>query len=130
MFEFNMDVKMRDEIIFGKYNPERYGGGIRSFSNMSLDTVKKLLELKFMDPEEQQNDSPTIEEIVEYAENMGGGYVFGGYAVSVNRDDYRVDITTISKDGPIDRSEELSFIDKFRFADEFDVEDGLYAWYD
>ena len=43
MFELNKNVKLRDEIIFGKYKPEKYLGGIRRFENLNLDRLQNCL---------------------------------------------------------------------------------------
>lgn len=129
MFEFNRDVEKRDKLIFGEYAPEKYMGGTRQFEGASVELMRQLLDLGYMDPEETQNDSPTAQEFVEYAEKWGG-YVFDGYVVSINRQDYRVDITAISKGDYAEREEVTEFIKLFRFADEFDVDGGLYAWFD
>ena len=129
MFDYNKDAKKRDELIFGAYQPDSYLGGIRRFEGMTLDELKELVELKFSDPEEAQNCSPTIEELIRFAENYEG-YEFDGYAVDIERDDYRVSIEAIHKDGPVDNDELKAFIKEFRYADEFDIDDGLYAWWD
>lgn len=132
MFEFNKDVKTRDVIIFGEYAPEKYMGGTRQFENMSYEKAKVLLELGYIDPDDAQNNSPTAEDMLKYAEEWGG-YTFDGYVVSIDRCDYRVTLTTISKtafSAIIDEDEVKAFTKMFRNADEFDVDGSLYAWYD
>ncbi len=129
MFDFNKDVETRDKLIFGYYDEEKYMGGARYFKSVSTETIKKLMELNYLDPNESQNDSPTAGEMIEFAERYGD-YEFGGYVIALKRSDYRVNLTTISKSQPVDREEELAFIKRFRFADEFDVDGELYAWYD
>lgn len=128
MFELNMDIKTRDEIIFGEYNPDAYSGGCRHFDYLDAPTLRKLIDMGFADPEEEQNSSPTIEEFLEFVENHDE-YVLGGYVVTDQRDDYRVSITDISKDGEIETMDELKeFIEFARFADDFDPSG--YAWWD
>ena len=130
MFDFNKDMETREQILFGeKYDEENYKGGTRYFEGISTETVQKLMELKFLDPEETQNDSPTAKEMLEFAEQWGE-YTFDGYAVSLKRPDYRVNLTTISKESPSGMDELQAFIKKFRYADEFDTDGSLYAWYD
>lgn len=129
MFEFNKDVKTRDIIVFGEYDPKKYMGGIRQFEGLSFETVKKLLELGYMDPEETQNGSPTAEKMMAYAEEWGD-YTFDGYVVSIDRCDYRVNLTAISKTAADGVDELKAFTKMFRHADEFDVDGGLYAWFD
>ena len=53
-----MNESERDNIL-SKFFSRSYSGGIRSFSNVDVDTVKKLFELNFIDPNESQNSSPT-----------------------------------------------------------------------
>lgn len=127
--ELNKDIKKRDEIIWGSYNPEPYlYGGIRYFDGMKIDTLKKLVELKFADPEDCQNCAPSIEEFVKFMEN-NDGYVVNGYAISDKRDDYRVSIEAIQKIDEIQSKEELeTFIEFARMADEFTTNG--YAWWD
>lgn len=127
-FNYNMDIKTRDEIIFGEYNPNTYSGGVRYFYGMNLDTLNKLIELGFVDLDEAQNNSPTIDEFIEWMENHDG-YIVNGYVVSDKREDYRLSIVSIKKTEKIEDKDELvEFIEAFRNADVFDI-DG-YAWWD
>lgn len=127
--ELNMDIQTRDEIIFGEYNPKTYSGGYRSFSGMTASKLKKLVEMGFADPEDAQNNSPTIEEFIEFAEN-NEGFIFNGYAIDDSRSDYRVSIESIEKDECVTADEKIEFLMQFRYADEITVDDGLYAWWD
>ena len=129
MIDFNMDAETRDKLIFGEYNEDKYMGGIRRFESVDTSIIKKLIELKFLDPEETQNNSPSASEMVDFAEKYGN-YYFGGYVVSKRRTDYRVNLDTISKFISADQEETIAFTKKFRHADEFDVDGTLYAWYD
>lgn len=127
--EYNMDIKTRDELIFGEYAPEKYGGGVRDFNNMSVNLLKKLVDMRFADPDEAQNDSPTIQEFIDYMEDKNC-YVVNGYVVTDNRGDYRVSVESIEKIGGFEDKEELiEFVDRFHNADEFDIKNG-YAWWD
>ena len=128
MFEYNKDVKKRDEIIFGEYDEEQYMGGVRDFERMDVDTLKMMVEMKYADPKEQQNNSPTIAEFIEFMEE-NEGYTVGGYVVSIHRNDYRVSIESIDSDEPFGTFEQLEKFCKFaRWADEFDTRG--YAWWD
>lgn len=61
MKELNKDILTRDKMIFGKYRPNTYKfGGIRKFDNLDVETLGKLLEMNFADPEERQNLAPSI----------------------------------------------------------------------
>ena len=131
-FEFNKNYEAREQIIFGfgeEYDKKNYPGGCRNFENMSVDTLQCLVDEKFADPEDRQNYAPTIGELLEYGKSHKG-VVFGGYAISADRDDYRVSIDTITQ--TIENEKELTaFAEAFHDADEFSVttESG-YAWWD
>ena len=127
--ELNRDIKTRDEMIFGEYNPERYSGGCRNFDEMNLETIKELIDKGFCDPDECQNSSPTVEEFVNFIANHEGWYL-NGYAITDKRHDYRVSITGMCKERMIEDIDELKdFVEFARFADEFDMKFG-YAWWD
>lgn len=129
MFDFNKDIKKRDEIIYGEYDTEKYFGGYRRISDMSVELVKKLIDLKFIDPTETQNLSPSIQEFVDWAERHEG-FVFDGYAISLDRSDYRVSIEEIHRWGDYTKEELKDFVDMFAGADEFETDGGLSAWWD
>lgn len=126
--EYNMDIKTRDEMIFGKYEPDKYLGGTRYFKGMNVNLLKELVKKGFVDPEECQNCSPSVAEFIEFMEGWDG-YMVDGYVVTDKRDDYRVSVEAIEKNGVIETKEELvDFVETFRFADDFDVNG--YAWFD
>ena len=127
----NKDIKAREERIFGYYKESAYEfGGIRRFNNLSPTDLHWLVENGFADPYDQQNDSPTIQEFLDFADTHPG-FRFGGYTVSANRPDYRVSIDSISYEvGPVMPTEYMvDFTNLFRLADEFDLSIG-YAWFD
>ena len=127
-FNYNTDIKTRDEIIFGEYDPKLYLGGVRYFTDMTLETIKMLVKTGFADPEDRQNEAPSIEEFISFME-ANEGYVLGGYTVTDERSDYRISIDRIEKTEPIYTKEELeAFVDFARWADDFET-DG-YAWWD
>lgn len=127
----NTDVKTRDKLIFGKYEPKKYSGGIRRFEGMTPYTLSSLLHLKFIDPECTQNYSPTVavfhDFICKYPE-----YTVHGYAVELERNDYRVSIEGVEKPEGYGSAEELEeFTLLFRKADEFHVgSDFMRCWFD
>ena len=130
MFGLNENVKLRDEIIFGKYEPAKYMGGIRRFDNLNLDKLKELAVLNFINLEENQNYSPTIREFIEFVEKYPE-YTVMGYTVSIERSDYRVSIEGIEKNSTAEsETEETEFIELFGNADEFDSDNKMYAWFD
>ena len=121
---------MRDEIIFGKYEPRFYTGGIRRFENLNLEKLKKLVDLKFVDVEEYQNDSPTIREFIKFMEKYPD-YSAMGYVVSIERSDYRFSLDGIEKKiGAASGTEKNEFKKLFGDADEFESNSEMYAWFD
>ena len=130
MYDYNKDVKTRDEIIFGSYDPKAYFGGLRYFKGMSGGTLRYLVTNKFTSMQERQNASPTIEELLDFLERHPG-YTAHGYAVSIDRGDYRVTVEGLAKKEPEqDRDTLVEFVELNRFADELDISDRMYCWYD
>ena len=127
----NKDFNKRDEILFGVYNKDAYKyGGIRHFKNLDVDALKHLLDEGFIDPEEAQNDSPTTMEFYEFI-SAHPNFTAHGYAVSPDRDDYRITLEGIECYESCDTKTIRDFIELCRFADELSVNDGcMYAWWD
>ena len=131
-FEYNKDWVKRDEIIFGIASQSGYYGGVKHFGEMDYDTLKKLYELKYIDPDECQNDSPNTSDYMAFLEKYPA-FTVHGYVVAIDRDDYR--ITIEGCDGSAYNSEDITiemikdFVEYFRYADDFNI-DGLYCWYD
>ena len=130
MFAFNRDVKSRDEILFGSYEPELYVGGIRRFENLTPRQLDDLVLLRFLDPLERHNLCPCALDIWRFMEKYPG-YVATGYAVSAMRDDYRVSLDGLQKDGYDTENELDEFYRRFREADNFGVgTKKMYCWFD
>lgn len=124
------NVAKRDEILFGAYNPKMYSGGVRGFHDVDLETLVRLRDEQFLDIYEQHNCAPEIGDIMEFLADHEN-FLVGGYAVSANREDYRVSIDTIYCEGDYDYKDIFDFVKVFRFADEFVAnEETLYAWFD
>jgi len=130
-FEYNMDYKLRDSMLNDIYG-DREGGksyDIYRFDNLTAEVLQELVDLKFADPDDYQNNSPTIGEILEFLKE-NSGFTAQGYAVTAERDDYRISIDGIDGSSKED-CQIQNFIDIFRKADEFQIGDGFqYAWYD
>ena len=135
IFNLNPEIQRRDEILFGKYDKSTYAGGCRYFENASLSTMEQLLKENFLDGSKTFNSSPDMETFIAFArEHKDATFVFGGHAISADREDYRIDIDSIGlAEGsavPSDRTA-LDFVNTFRFADELNGEpETLYAWFD
>ena len=126
----NKDVKTRDEIIFGSYSEKSYGGGYRSFKKLSLAKLDELVAKDFIDLKDRQNSCPSVKEIMAFIRKYPD-YAAHGYAITIDRGDYRVSLEGVVKDSSASSMEELKdFVDMFRFADVFDTDGRMYCWFD
>lgn len=131
MIKLNRDIQRRDEIIFNKYDENAYNsGGVVKFENLNLENLKKLFALNFINPNDKQNDCPTAAEILQFIEKYPE-YTVQGYTVSIERNDYRVTLTGVYKNCPVEDVDELKdFIALFEKADDFTVANEVYCWFD
>jgi hypothetical protein len=92
--------------------------------------LEQLISNKFIDPEDQQNNSPRVKDIYNFMKNNPQVYAYG-YAVSPKRKDYRVSIEGLVVNKK-DVSEDLkqAFFDFCKTADEIHIDDGLVSWWD
>lgn len=132
----NKDVKRRDEIIWGDYNEKRYlSGGCARF-DITAEKMKQLIDEDFVDLQENQNESPTTEEFMNAILGCEDWVQFEAYAISPDRDDYRITIEGIDIWIPAPHEYDMCrFVEEFRYADEFSLnadENGyhLRAWWD
>lgn len=130
----------REHLIFGEdYKPENYGSHgsfTRRFKDMPISTAEILIKLGFLDPEETQNDSPTVREFIDFAkDHLDADFTFHGYVVGPEREDCRVSFEGIeSSNDEISKETLLDFVKMFLVeypADNTDVgDDRLWCWYD
>lgn len=122
----------RDELVFGEAQDwSKSMGGIKRYQDLTVDCLEKLVEEGFADPEETQNDAPSIQEFLDFMKKYPQARAHG-YVVSNERDDVRVSVEGLEVDRD-DVTFELfrEFVALCRFADEFDdCDNGLYAWWD
>lgn len=130
MKTLNADYKTRDQIIFGEYNDQNYLGGTKRFEQLSLEKLESLVGNNFIDLDDCQNLSPTVQEFLTFMKNHPKVYAHG-YVVSHNRNDYRVSIEGLSYEGKVSKELLFDFVKLCRQADEFVAnEHELYAWWD
>lgn len=128
MFNYNMDIKTRDELIFGDYDPNKYQGGCRAFDDMSVEVLEKLVEMKFAYEEQHFSCcSPDISEFIDFMKE-NNGYVVEGYAITNERSNYGVYIDSIRKVTPITNLDDAKTFSRFHYADDYDVT-GFAMWY-
>ena len=132
----NQNEELRDEIIFGEHDPKKYMGGIRRYESIDIHKLKALIEGNFIELEECQNESLTVEEMFKFMDTWKEyNITANGYAVGKSRSDYRVSIegldgvTVPDKAFPDQLVED--FTDMFRHADSFKASKTLrHCWYD
>jgi hypothetical protein len=119
-------ITKRNLIIFGR--PEAYDA--ERFNKLTLEQLNELKLMKVLDPKEQQNDSPTIKEFMDFMKDHPG-VTAHGYVISEDREDCRVSLEGIAYEGSPSKKLILDFTSLCRDADEFTAnEGGLYAWWD
>jgi hypothetical protein len=95
MFEFNKDYKTRDQIMIPylkeRYNHDIVNYDVLTFGRLPINVLQDLVDKKFIDPEEAQNDSPSVREFMEHMIKYPT-LLAHGYIVSNKRKDYRISI--------------------------------------
>lgn len=141
----NRDIETRDAILapfFAKTEEARKGrgypwagycGGIRYYEGLTVAALMLLASQGFVDLDEQQNESPTIREFLALGIRFPNDVTFHGYAVSTDRDDYRLSVEGLEVEGT--RSPELkralNTLKKNREPDEMRRDDTfLRFWWD
>lgn len=105
-------------------------GGILNFEGMTPEAAAKLVELGAMDPEQEQNSSPSIAGFIELAKEYKG-MTFFGYRVLPPRGDERISIEGFRVPAASVSRKQLLSIANNLAPDELDEEDGeLRAWWD
>lgn len=132
-FIFNRNVEHRDEIlgIPGEWSTTQgSGGGVRRFDFIDVHILQALIESKYIDPLDNHNNSPCVEELFEFMSKYPAVRV-QGYAVSPFRKDYRVSLDTLVVPKPfVPRRLKQEFLRFCATADEIAAKPRLYAWWD
>lgn len=138
MSKMNKNYQEREMILFNRaYDKEKYTGGCCWFNDLHLDKLSLLIDLHYANPKDCQNYAPSIMEIKEFLQEMELrgfiGWTAHGYAVSPDRDDYRISIEGVEfrRSFPMTEEERVLFENVFGGADEF-VYGDFYAraWFD
>ena len=125
-FIMNKNEAKRNQILYGKAK----ANDAERFSSLSLDNLVKLANEKFIDPEEAQNDSPTVQEFGEFMVKHPG-VTAHGYSICRERDDYRVSLEGIEFKGEVSIELMSDFVQFCNGADELVTEPNhLFAWWD
>ena len=99
---FTEKTMMRSSFVY----QDRYIGGTRHFEHLKPVVMRELLRLGFADPNEKQNDAPSLREFGDFIASIPENVdvELSGYAVSREREDHRVSINGILIRGEIDSS--------------------------
>lgn len=127
-FQMNKDHNKRNSII-GISSDENQLGGITRFEKLDINQLDQLIRLKFADPRDCQNNSPSIGDIYKLMKKWSSVKAFG-YAVSHEREDYRVSLEGFFCEGAISQELRNDFILISKGADELETQRTLYAWWD
>ena len=123
----NKDFKRRDEIL-GIAN-KKYMGGIIHFEAIDVQTLKLLIDEDFIELDEAQNCSPTTKQFYEFMCEHPQVKA-EGYAVSPERDDYRVTIEGLNCHENTTKELKTQFTEFCNDADEFQITPFLRSWWD
>ena len=125
--ELNMDFARRDAIIGGK---EQGIYDIYHFQGLTLEKLELLFKENFIDGDDAQDSAPTAQEILEFM-RANPRFTCHGYAVTIERSDYRVSIEGVSLEEKVTEADRENFTNLFRHADEFSCSSsGCYCWFD
>lgn len=131
MIELNKDIKQRDTIIFGRYRDRKYQyGGVIHFEGLPVSSMAQLIREKFVDLNQTEGNSPTIDEMYNFAKKYKD-YTFHGYVTAVDREDYGVYVEGIEKSyAPPTPEECQDLLRMFKNADELKIDGYVHVWYD
>lgn len=132
--DFNHDQELRDSKLVTpewviKHGFTEYLGGVRHFSQMDADTLQWMVDNKFADPQDKQNDAPTLGRFLTFLKQHPNFRAIG-YVVDKSRGDYRLTVEGAEGWG-LSEQDIWDFTDLAYDADEFVVgADYARAWYD
>lgn len=133
------NAKARDQYIKDHADLDsEYIGGIKRFNGLHIKDVEYLMDvIGAADPDDRQNEAPSIQELVDFASNYADDYdiTFRGYVVSPDREDYRMSIDGIRiySDTDIAAQDHDDFMDLVHdhFADDVTSAPNVFdAWWD
>ena len=106
-----------NNLIEFKIKEPKYLGGVARFKNLDFLTLKKLLDLGYINLEEKHNNAPTVAEFFKFMRN-NPEYLAFGYTVERNRNDCRISIRGIEHNGNYNNNSKEDFYKLFFNADE------------
>lgn len=135
-FSYNRDWQRRNAIL-GPFLAKKsafaecdIGADILYFQDVPVEVVAQLLDERYLNPAERQNDSPTVKEFFAFMQRHPG-VLAHGYAIGIVREDYRVSIEGISFRGAVSDGLRRDVLQVLGNADECSVgTNGIYVWFD
>jgi hypothetical protein len=132
VMELNRDTKRRAEILCIPYDPSEMGDIVSI--RVDAEQLHLLVDEGFADPEDAQNDSPSLEAFLAFMDDHGM-FQAHGYAVPSKRNDYRISIEGLVGRVLNDTDTVLDFVLFCRQADELEVRKEmqytyLRSWWD
>ena len=130
-------LKERDEFVLSKckltYPMQRTitngNYDIFSFDGMNYATALTAVKNGWANPEETQNESPSIKEIMEFLK-VNPSFTAIGYVVTPEREDTRISFEGVIATKEPSKKEYKAYVEMCRSADEFDNKFPYRAWYD
>lgn len=123
--------KERDLIIFGEevsWDDEL--GGMKNFKELTLQQLETLKDKGQLKPDEQQNNSPTIEQCMTFMKQFPGATAHG-YVISPERKDYRVTLEGLEFTGECTTEIQRAFSKLCKRANDLEITSTrLYCWFD
>ncbi len=103
-------------------------GGVVRFEDIGVATIRELIAKGYLDPKEQQNDAPNIEEILSFMQ-ANPMVLACGYLVANDREDRRISIEELRLLPRATQAESEAFQ---AFAERFppDEQTPLRLWWD
>ena len=125
------NAHQRDLVLFNEpFDKQKYLGGVRRFDSVTYADCQELYRLNVLGPDEQQNCAPPVKDIVEFL-RLHPNFRAHGYAVSPEREDYRVSFEGVKCGPGYSMQDVWDFFDLFQYPDELIIEpDGIYCWFD
>ena len=131
-FIYNLDYKIRDNLLKLDINWEDKAMTRRiiRYEPIRIDVLEKLIELKFINLEEQQNNAPKVRDFYDFLLKHPSVFIYG-YVVSPFRKDYRVSIEGMAvNEEDVDELLKEDFMDFCKTADDIKTDEGLVCWWD
>lgn len=109
----------------------KWSGGVRSFTEMSLSVVEKLIRLKYLSKSERQNESPTAADFVRFMKKWKQYNIKAhGYEVSKARDDVRISIEGLQHSCEEALEDHAFIADWYKFNRKADELSDTRSWWD